>query len=164
MKKIILFLALASTVGCRDHKNEIKTGFEGKPLPSFNVLLMDSTTKLNTENIPSGEPVVVFYFNPYCPFCRAQTEEMLGNIKSLKNIRFYLVSNFPFEMIKKYYSDFQLNKYSNITVVQDYDAYFGNYYKAPGVPYIAIYNKEKILKKAFIGQLGSSDIKSLSVE
>ncbi len=164
MKKLAIAFSLMLSIGCRDHMNVVKTGFEGKPLPAFSVLLMDSLAKLNTSDIPSGRPIVVFYFNPYCPYCRAQTQEMLGNMQSLSNIRFVMLSNFPFASIKGFSKEYKLDIYPNITVVDDYDAFFGSYYKASGVPYTAIYNKEKNLKKVIVGPFKADDLKNISME
>jgi hypothetical protein len=36
-----------------------KTGMEGRLIPSFNLLLVDSATHLNTDDIPTGKPFIV---------------------------------------------------------------------------------------------------------
>lgn len=164
MKLLFFLLLLVGLGACSSRVPSIITGFEGQPLPSFDLLLMDSITRLNTESIPVGKPIVLFLFSPDCPYCRAQTEEMTKNIKALSNIQVYLLSNFPFSTIKGYYHKYNLKTYPNITVVQDYDAYFANYYKVPGVPFIAIYNKEKKLKLVLLGEVDAGTIKELSLE
>lgn len=156
-------LLLVIIYSCND-QHTLKTGLEGKAMPSFNLLLMDSTRKLNISSTASDKPVVLFYFSPFCPYCRAQTQEILDDMKSLKNIQFYLLSNFPLSLIKNYYDQFELKKYPNIIIGQDYDVYFSKYFKAEGVPYMAIYNKEKILKHALMGKVSTSVIKSLAFE
>jgi len=158
---IILFCVL---FGCKSPQSKEISGHEGKTLPSFELLLMDSITRLNTTNIPSGQPFVLFYFNPFCPYCRLQTKEIIDNIKSLNSIRFYLLSNYSFGNIKDYYNHFHLNQYTNISVGQDNDAYFGNYFKAIYVPYIAIYTKDKRLKQVLVGKVSSSLIKDIALE
>jgi thiol-disulfide isomerase/thioredoxin len=163
MKQVIIsFLIVTQISSCSQQKSTIVTGLEGKKMPSFNLLLMDSVTHLNTTNIAQGTPTVLFYFSPYCPYCKAQAKDIIKNINSVSNIRFYLLSNFPFPDVKKYYS--ALKKYSNITVTQDLDNFFGDYFHTPGVPFIAIYDKNKNLKKAFIGNVPTDIIRTVALE
>ena len=153
---IVLFICACS--------RQAATDFYGSPLPSFNILLMDSATVLNTRNIPSGSPVVIFFFNPNCPYCKWETQNVIANIDSVKNIRFYMLSSYPFQSIKKYYIDFRLNRYKNITVAQDPKVFFGKYYKASSVPYIAIYNSNKTLKKIIPGNISTTQIENIIAE
>jgi thiol-disulfide isomerase/thioredoxin len=164
MKWIILFLVSALLPGCSIRDGSIKTGLEGKPLPSLNLLLMDNATHLNMNTIPVGKPIVLVLFSPECPYCRAQTDAIIEDMPSLKNIQFYFLSSFPLESIKDYVEEYQLKKYANITVAQDDGRAAGKYFKAPGVPYIAVYDKDKRLKKAWIGKADIYDLKSAAFE
>ncbi|OQP62018.1 hypothetical protein A3860_30510 [Niastella vici] len=162
MKGLIFLLLLFNCLlGCNDHP-AFKTGLEGKLMPSFNLLLMDSTSRLNTNSIPGGQPIILLYFSPNCPYCRAQIQEIISDIKSLSNIQFYILSSFPFDQIKTYYNNNQqLKRYSNITVCQDYNFYFGNYFKTNGVPYMAVYEKNKRLKQVIAGNVSTNVIKDI---
>ncbi|OQP66623.1 TlpA family protein disulfide reductase [Niastella populi] len=159
MKLLFSFLLSVFLLGCYS-KEPLKTGLEGKPLPSFSLLLPDSSTYLNTATIPSGHPIALFFYGPYCPYSRAQMEIILNNMSELKDVHFYVFTSYPFHDMKKFYDDYQLNKYSNITAGIDYKLVFSNYYQVPGVPYLAVYDKNKLLKQAFIGQVYSKQIKS----
>lgn len=136
------------------------TGFEGKPLPSFNFLLMDSITRFNTNNIPIGKPTVLIYISPICPYCRAQTQEIIRDMKYFKNVQLYLLTNFPFNLLKDYYQNYNLNKFKNITVGYDFTSYLPNYFKIKSVPYIAIFNKQKLLKQIFVGKVDNQLLKN----
>lgn len=162
MKNISLFLLHIALLGCFGKQPSVKTGREGQYMPAFDVLLMDSTTKFNTKNIPLGQPTVFFIFSPNCPFCRAQTTEIIEESKSLSKIQFYLLSNFPFPTLKKYYEEYQLKKYPNIIVAQDFDFFFTYYLHADVVPYFAIYGKDKLLKQALKGKINSNVIKDIA--
>jgi thiol-disulfide isomerase/thioredoxin len=164
MNKILSVLLLLHITACSENKRSIVTGLEGKPIPAFNFLLMDSATQFNTTDIASGKPAVLFIFSPHCPYCKAQTEAIIGDIKSLSNINFYLISSFPFNSIKEYYEHYQLKKYPNIMVGQDYDSFLGNYFQASGVPYIAIYNKSKNLQEVLMGNVSSRIIRNIISE
>jgi protein-disulfide isomerase len=164
MKNILIPLLLTAISSCSNNPSALKTDLEGKSLPSFNFLLMDSTTQMNTNSIPYGKPFVLFFFSPYCPYCRAQTEQMIADMNVLSNIQFYFLSPFPFAPVKKYYAHYGLKKYANIILGQDYKNYIGSYFNANEVPYMALYDKEKRLKKVYIGNVGTGVIKDIAIK
>ena len=159
--KYITLIFLIFLLSCYS-KNAEKTNLKGKTLPSFNLLLTDSITYFNTNSIHIGKPVVLFYFGPHCPYSRAQMEEIIKNIYVLKDIQFYVFTTWSFSEMKSFYENYKLNKYSNITVGVDYANFFAKYFKAQGVPYMAIYGKDKKLKEAFIGEVYSTQIKEVA--
>jgi hypothetical protein len=164
MKIFAVTILLAVIAGCFGRTSPIKTGKEGHPMPSFNMLLMDSLTQLNMKNIPNDKPIVLFLFSPYCPYCRAQTNEIIDDIRSLQSIRFYMISPYPFSPIKSYYNEYHLNKYENITVGQDKDILIGNYFGANVAPYFAIYGKDKRLRRVLLGKTSINTIKDIALE
>jgi len=162
VKKVIaLFLALCLFSCHPNDRPAIKTGFEGKPLPAFSLLLIDSSTSFNTHDIPKGEPIVLLFFSPQCPFCRAEISDIIKNISTMSRVRFYLFTNWPFRTFKSFYSHYQLNKYPNIVAGQDEKNYFLNHFKTIGVPFTVVYTKDKILQKAFVGRMNADQIKEV---
>jgi thiol-disulfide isomerase/thioredoxin len=107
---------------------------------------------------------VLIQFSPYCPYCRALTQSIIEDNKKLTDIQFILLSNFPISELKKYAAEYQLEKFTNITVARDYESYFGQYFKSPGVPCTAIYGKDRLLKQALMGKVSASLIKDISME
>lgn len=163
MKKIILFITIATLTGCFGVEPQ-KTGKEGKPMPRFSLLLMDSTTRFNSTSIPSDKPIVLFYFSPYCPHCRAQTKKIIEDIDILKDIRFYFISEYPLPDVKRFYEKYQLAKYPNITVGLDSARFVMDYFEILGVPYIASYSRNKKLNKTFMGEIYNSQLKKVAEE
>jgi thiol-disulfide isomerase/thioredoxin len=161
MKSIALIVLIINLVSCFEPA-PLKTGLEGTALPAFSLLLMDSTTRFNSSSLPADKPIVLFYFSPDCPYCRAQTESIISNIESLKDIQFCMLTYWDFGEIKDYYKKYKLNKYSNIVVGQDYSGFFGEHFKTQSVPYIAIYDKNKILTQVLIGNVGAKAIRHAS--
>ena len=157
MKHISLFFTIVCLAGCFGSPPE-KNDLEGKPLPVFNLLLADSSTWFNTSYVPDGKPIALFLFSPQCPYCRAQTKEIIEDMDKLKNIHFYFITSFPFPEMKRFVDEYRLTKYSNITTGFDTAFFTGNYYEATSVPYIAIYGKDKKLKKSFVGMIYSKQI------
>lgn len=159
MKYIALTLITAFILGCYGKAPVVKTGLEGKPLPSFELLLQDSTTHFNTDMIKQGQPFLLYSFATWCPFCKVQTEEMINNIEDFKGVNIYMITNSSFGELKKFREHFNLGKYDNITTGIDTHYYFAGYFNTNVVPYFAIYDKDKKLKRVLAGK---SSIKILS--
>jgi peroxiredoxin len=157
-------LIIIQLFGCYSRKPE-KTGKEGKAIPEFSLLLTDSTTWLNIGKSKSQTPIVLFYFSPSCPYCKAQTKEIIEDIDKLKDIKFYFISSFPITFLKAYNKEYNLTRYPNITTGMDTAHTVSDYFEILGVPYIAIYGKDKKLKQSFMGgKLYSSQIKQIAEE
>ena len=161
MKQVVLLMLVVCLAGCYSREPE-KTGLEGKTLPSFKLLLIDSTTYFDTKDISEGTPVALFLFGPHCPYSKAQVEEIIEDMDMLKGIQFYMFSTWPLSDIKEFNSHYQLSKYPNITLGQDYKNFFVDYFEAQGVPYIAIYGKDRKLRKAFVGKIFGKQIKEIA--
>jgi thiol-disulfide isomerase/thioredoxin len=142
----------------------VKTGMEGRLLPSFDLQLSDSVTHLNTADIPTGRPFVVIGFSPWCTHCQAETRDIIKNIQQFKNIHIYYVTDFPFGDMKVFFRAFKLAQYSNITMGRDSTAHFFKYFKATGVPYTAIFDSKKRLKQIIAGQADAGKLAILTIE
>jgi hypothetical protein len=142
----------------------IKTGMEGRLLPKFDLLLTDSTTHLNTADIPTGEPVIVIGFSPYCIHCQAETRDLIKHMQQLQHTRIYFVTAFPFGPMKEFYKVFKLAQYPNIVMGRDTSNYFLKYFKADGVPYTAIFDSKKRLKQVMPGEAKATMVAQFAAE
>jgi len=162
MKPSVILLLLLILMSCKNKIPKIKTGLEGKPMPTIDLLLEDSTSHLNITKINSGRPAILFAFEPWCPYCKAQTKSIIANIKSLKGIDFYFLTNSSYPGFRDFYNRFELQKYSNIKAGIDYKYTFARYFKTSQVPVMAIYDSNKKLKQILIGKNYISTIKDVA--
>jgi thioredoxin-related protein len=146
--KLFAFL-LISVIGAGCHAGSKRSGGDEKIFPEFKVLLADSATYINTRDIPEGKQVVLIYFNPRCSYCRHQVAEITQHIEELKNIRFYIVANFPLSEMKRFIRESQASRYQNITIGFDPSNHLAGYFKTRRGPCMAIYGREKRLKLFF---------------
>jgi thiol-disulfide isomerase/thioredoxin len=142
----------------------VVTNHEGNLLPRIEMLMSDSVTHLNIEKLPGGKPIVLFYFSPHCPYCRAEIDDITKNISQLKGIEFYLLTPYPYSDMKAFYDEYKFDKYPSIKVGIDYQFEFGAYFKTELVPYLAIYNSKRMLRSAFQGNITSEQIKAVAME
>jgi len=127
-------------------------------LPSFDMLLLDSITHLNAKQIPDGKPIVMMYFRPDCPHCRAETKSLVGNIELLKGIHIYFISGSTIDDIKTFNAQYHLTQYSNITIGKDYEHSFLNIFDPGSIPYMAIYDSNKKLVKIYKGEVSITSL------
>jgi len=130
----------------------IRTGFEGRLIPEFTLLLADSTTYLNTSDIPTGKPFIMTGFSPYCRHCQAEMGDIIRHIRQFGDTTIYFVTPYSYSDLKKFYVAFQLEKYPTIVTGVDVKNVFLGYFGAPYIPYTAIYDSKKRLKEVIPGQ------------
>lgn len=159
MKVLKTFIVFILLTGCYSKKRTFKTGLEGKEMPAIDLISIDTNTRFNTASIKTGRPSILFQFEPWCPYCKAQTKSILSRIESLKGIDFYFLTNAAYPGFKSFYEKYQLEKYNNIKAGIDYTYSFGKYFKTNQVPCMAIYDRNKKLKQVLVGKNYISIIK-----
>lgn len=162
-KLLLTILSIPFFLSSCSTKKLDKNTLAGNPMPSFQLLLMDSITYINSSTIPNDKPIVMLFVSPYCPHCREQTENIIANIKSLNKVRIYFLTTFSLDEIKQFNNQYGLSKYENIIVAQNNDFRFVDYFNISSIPFIAIYDKEKILKKVMIGKVDASRIRKIAL-
>jgi peroxiredoxin len=153
--KTIVFLSLICVIAC--HSGQSREAALSN-LPKFDMLLMDSTTILKAQEIPTGQSIVLLFFRPDCPHCQQETRNLLAHADSLRNVRVYLLAVEPFEDIKSFYLKFHLDRYKNFTVAKDHDFSFFRAFRPGTVPYTVIYDRNKRLVKIYNQDAGIENI------
>ena len=129
-----------------------KTGLEGQPMPELKLVALDSTTQFSTTQIPAGKTTILFSFEPWCPFCKAQTDELVNKMDKFKNVDIYMLSSSPYSMIEEYKKHYKLSAFPNVKIFVDSSKSLRQYFNDGRIPFTAIYGPDKKLKQAFIGK------------
>jgi thioredoxin-related protein len=150
---VLLCMAVA-WIACQEEKPmQIKTGMEGKPLPAFNIQLLDSTSFIHSDNLPEGKNLVLFYFSPTCPYCRAQMRDMLNNIERFKDKELSILTNEDLKGANSFARYFKLYRFNNVIVGRDTGGIVLKTYRLRGVPFTVYFDKNKQLKALYAGRL-----------
>lgn len=145
MKRILFFLSLIITVGCTHAQNT--AGIQN--IPDYKILDADSVYR-TPANLKKSQPVMIVYFSPDCSHCQHLMNEIKGHMKNFSKIQIVMVSAVDYRMIKGFYKDFGISAYPNITVGTEGNSYkVLQYYNVKTTPYIAIYNHQHKLLKAY---------------
>jgi hypothetical protein len=154
-----LFLFTAWTIiGAFTTPITARTGLEGRLLPSFDLQLTDSTTHMNTADIPTGNSFIIIGFSPECKHCGAETDDIIKNIAQFRGMPIYFVTPFPYSEMKGFYHHFKLTRYQNIIMGRDSSNFFMSYFKAGGVPFTTVFDSKKRLKVVINNQANAKNL------
>lgn len=140
----------------------VATGHEGRILPSIEILLPDGKTHIDISKMPMQRPFVLFYFSPTCPYCQEEMKEIIDNMTHLSKIDFYIITPYAYSEMMSFYNKNDLKRFKNIVVGVDYKFSMARYLNPRIIPYLAIYNRQRVLKVAFQGVLTYDQIKEFS--
>lgn len=122
-------------------------------LPAFSFRLLDSITIFNTKSILKGKPTVFVLFSPDCDHCAQLAREIKSNVNNFDEVNLFMLSPpMPFDDIRMFAQVQDLVHTKQITIGQDFDFFFGSFFRAETVPFIVIYDKDRklfnVLKRA----------------
>jgi len=131
---------------------------EGKPLPEFAIQLLDSVSYLHSKDIPDGKKLIVFYYSPTCPYCRAQMRDMTNNMEKFKDEQLYVLTDANISSIKNFVKYFDLQNYKNVIIGRDTGGVILQNYGLISVPFTALFDKNKNLQVAYTGRTNSNSL------
>ncbi len=117
-------------------------------VPPVEILLTDSATIFKKADLDKKKPVLLVFFSPDCDHCIHETEAILANIQSLKNVQIVMASVLELHRIKGFAQKYNLSAYPNITVGRDKNFFLPGFFDASSVPVIALYDKKHRLVDA----------------
>jgi hypothetical protein len=127
-------------------------------VPPFQIIQSDGKI-FKAANLPIGKPIVIIYFSPECEDCQQLTKELLNRIKEFNNTSIAMITNLPVDKVKKFVTEYHLDKYSNIFTGTEGNTFFvGRYYNIGQLPFMALYNKNGDLIKVYYKDLSIEDL------
>jgi thiol-disulfide isomerase/thioredoxin len=127
-------------------------------VPPLKLLLLDSTSYFTKNDLKKNKPVLIIVFNPDCEHCKHETEELIKNIDSLKNVQIIMATMMPFDLMKSFYENYDLQRFQNITVGKDVQYTLPSFYQMHFMPYLAMYDKKGNLLATFEGAMKIEDL------
>jgi thioredoxin-related protein len=120
-------------------------------IPPFTLLNISDSTIFTKENLLKRKPTLIILFSPDCDHCKHFTSQLITNIDLLQQYQIIMVSFLNTALIKQFYTEYALSKYSNIIVAKDSAYFLGTFYALHTYPSIILYNKKGKFVQMFDG-------------
>ena len=127
-------------------------------VPPLKLLLTDSSTIFTDKQLKKKTPLFFILFSPDCEHCQKETEEIIAHIDSFKNIQIVMATFMPFDKMKEFYNNYNLDRFSNIVVGYDMQHILATYYRISYTPFLAFYDKKGNLIEGVQGGLPLSKV------
>lgn len=109
------------------------------------LLMLDSSTVFTAEKLDPKKPFMILLFSPECEHCKHATADIVANIDLFREVNIIMASPLPLADMKKFYSDYKLERFSNITMGRDFRFMLPSYYGVRYLPFHAFYGRKKKL-------------------
>lgn len=130
----------------------------GEDMPSIELQLADSVTLVNLRSVSKNNPIVALYFDPYCDFCRAETESILKNINRFGGAQVVFITSSSLDNMIMFSKKYDLGKYSNVHIGRDRERKYSKVYDVKGFPHISIFSKDHKLNNLYFSAVGIEKI------
>lgn len=122
-------------------------------IPPFKLTKVPDSTVFTKDNLKKKKPTIIMVFSPDCEHCQEMTKQITANIHLFKKAQIVMATPLEFSYVKKFYEDYKIANYPNITMGRDPGYFLGTFYKVRSFPAIFIYNKKGNLVNWFTGEV-----------
>jgi len=162
MKKLFVFGSLISitftSFGQTNTAANDTFAYTRQGLPGFTVYKAPDSTAFSNTDVKKKRPILLMLFSPECGHCQHVASEILKNMDSFKKAQILMITWLPYRDLAKFYSDYKLAKYSQITPGWDGKFFFVPYYHVSTFPKLIAYNKNGKFVGAFEGNIKIEDV------
>ena len=116
--------------------------FKVPTIPALNLIKMPDSSSFTNNQLQKNIPTVVIFFAPDCDHCQEATKNLTAKIDQLKNVQIVMVAGMEYSIVKKFYADYKLADYPNITVTRDPLFNLPKYYRVQSIPDVYVYDKK----------------------
>lgn len=113
----------------------------GDPLPDFKFEKTDGTW-ITKGDLPADQPVIVFYFDPFCDHCQKEAGWITENQDLFKGITLLWASWGEMKDIVEFPKKYLPGVGGDLYITRDTEFAFDNYFGYSEIPSVYVYNKE----------------------
>jgi thiol-disulfide isomerase/thioredoxin len=152
MKKFTCILSAFLFMSCLKAQSNSEAPYLKNPvLPEFRILQKDSLSWYTRKDLGNGKPVMIMLFSPDCEHCQQQTKLLKEHMKEFGDLQIVMTTYYPLDKMRRFYQEYKIGSYPNIFMGRDVPYFFGPFYKAKSIPFLAIYNKQHKLVRVYDG-------------
>lgn len=149
------FAAFAQT---DDKKVEFPEYISEGTIPEFSVVTAPDSAEFTNEDLKSNKPLLIMIFSPGCGHCQHETQLIEKNMEHFKDTQILMVTWLPFNTLAPFSEDYNTAEYANITLAQDPNDFFYDYYEVRRYPKLIVYNEDGKYVSDYEGNIPLEDV------
>jgi thioredoxin-related protein len=118
-------------------------------IPPFKITNISDSSSFTRDNLSKKKATIIMIFSPDCDHCQHEIKEITAHISLFKKVQFVMCSPLEFPFIKKFYDQYQIASYPNITMGRDPGYFFGTFYQIRAFPALFLYDKNGHFIRSF---------------
>jgi thioredoxin-related protein len=122
-------------------------------VPSFKLTRVPDSSFFTRNDLKKKTATIIMMFSPDCEHCQAETKELTAHIDLFKKAQIVMASPLDFDYLKKFYEEYKIADYPNISMGRDPGYFLGTFYKVRSFPAIFVYDKKGKLVRSFSGSV-----------
>jgi thioredoxin-related protein len=135
--------------------------FKSPYIPAFNIIKVPDSSNFTNSMLQKGKPTILIFFDPDCDHCQHATKNFTAKIDRFKNVQILMVTIYEFSRIEKFYKDYKLRKFPNITLTRDAGFDLPRFYNVSSIPDVYVYDKDGKLMKHYKQDIPVEEIAAL---
>jgi len=158
-KSVLLILVLTTLLQAFSQTNLDKSQKDtAAGFPPFTLLLPDNRNVMVKDLLPENTSILLILFHPDCEHCQHETEDITKRITEFEHIQIIMATPASFDQMRKFWANYELDKYKNIMVGQDHKVMMPTYFNISKLPFIAFYSAKKELIGTHDGPMKVNEI------
>ncbi|MBL7701224.1 MAG: redoxin domain-containing protein [Ferruginibacter sp.] len=135
--------------------------FKSPYIPSFNIRKVPDSSSFTEKMLKKDKATILMFFDPDCDHCQHATKDFTTRIDRFKDVQILMVTIMDFGRTKKFYKDYKIADFPNITVTRDGVYDLPKFYKVHSIPDVYIYDKSGKLIKHYLKDIPVDEIAGL---
>lgn len=162
MKKSVLSLiAICLAFGTWAQIDTSQKYFKSPTIPAFNLKKVPDSSSFTNDLLQKNKPTMLVFFDPDCDHCQLATKNITAKINKLQDVQIVMVSIYDFAKMTKFYKDYKIAKYPNITLARDGIYDLVRFYNVSAIPDVYVYDKDGKLLNHFKKEIPIDEIIAL---
>jgi thioredoxin-related protein len=159
MKKLVLgAIATMVIMFSKAQSDTSRLYLQYPDIPPFDITSVPDSGSFSKSDLKKRKPTLIILFSPDCEHCQHETKALKENIDLLSNVQIVMISFLDYDLIKKFYNDYQIEAYPNIHMGKDGKYFLGTFYKIQTFPSMFLYNKKGKFITNFEGSIAIDKI------
>lgn len=127
-------------------------------IPEFSLFKAPDSTAFTNKDLHKRKATLIMIFSPECGHCQHETMVLEQNIEHFKNAQILMTTWLPYPEMEKFYRDYKIANYPQITMAWDPKDFFLPYYHVQSYPDLVVYDKKGKYVKSFSGSINMQEV------